>query len=172
MLSHAGVVGAAGVSAGGGGGPNTWYYSGGWAEATTATGIETWDNDQYVYGEPISIAQSGTATFLSMKVGSNSGILTYKYALYDNAGNLVASGTTAGIDSGPTAWVDVAISQAVSAGTYYLLGSSSTNQGMKDYISGFNGKSGTATYASMPLATMPTLGDEVGHRWGARIYVA
>lgn len=172
MLSHAGVVGAAGVAAGGGAGPDTWYYSSGWALATTPAGDALWDNDQYIYGEPITIAQSGTVTFLSMFVGANSGTtMTYKFALYNVSGNLVASGTSSSILSGPTHWVDIAVSQAVAAGSYSLFCSSSDNQGMRGYLTGSAGKSGTAAYAAMPVATLPTLGDEADHRWGARVYV-
>jgi hypothetical protein len=169
MLGHAGVIGASGVAAAGG--PDVYYYTSGWSATPSIDGYQTWDNHLYGYGSPVVIAQAGTATTISMHVGSSSGNLTYKLALYDNSGNLLGSGTTGTISSGSQAWRNITVNVPVSAGTYWVYCSSSTSQGMRSYISD-NGADGvTDAYATFPTDPLGSTTPMDGYLYGARIYV-
>lgn len=169
LIGAGGVIGAAGVASAGG--PDVYYYTSGWSATPSPAGYQTWDNHLYGYGSPVVVAQGGTATTISMHLGSNSGSLTFKIALYDNSGNLLASGTTGSISSGSQAWRNITVNVAISAGTYWVYCSSSTIQGMRSYLSDNGADAFTDAYATFPTDPRPTTTPMDGYLYGARIYV-
>lgn len=171
LVGHGGVLGAAGVSAGPVEGPNVYYYTAGWSASPSVAGYNLWDSNVYGYGSPITVAQAGKITTISMYLGVNSGTCTWKIALYDNSGNLLASGTTGTISSGSTTWRNITVDVDVPAGTYWLFCSGSTSQAMWGYLSDNGAASFTLAYASFPSDPWPTTSPMDGYLLGARVYV-
>lgn len=159
------------AAAGGGGGPDVYYYGGsGNVEAGfTSSGSVDWNTHQFCYGGVITVATGGTCTIISAKVGVNSGSIDLKVALYNSSNNLLTSGSAAAI-TGSGVWRDIAVSQAVTAGTYKVLWSTSTNQGIVFYDSAETGIYDEVVYASFPAASI-TPSNDSGFLYGVRMYV-
>jgi len=161
------------VPTGGGGGPDAWYYTTGWIESTTGTPITGgWAPESNAYGNDVVVGSAGTATTISVRMSHSSTAVNVKIALFDSGGTLVANGTGATATSDAAgAWVDVSISAAVSAATYYVHVSSADANGWAHYVSGAtDGNAITRAYASFPQST-ETINVESGNNFGVRIYV-
>jgi hypothetical protein len=114
----------------GAGGPDIWYYSGGQTEDDFETNIidSGYQISSYSYGADITVAQNGTATALRIKTDSSgSGGVGFRLCLYDSSDNPVASCTGTTTSTGGYGWDQCSISESITAGTYYLFASPTTD---------------------------------------------
>lgn len=152
-----------------------WWYPGSGLTDTSFTNGPTsagWQPQNFIYGAGITVGGSaGTATKISVRGlnGGVSGTLALKLGLYNSAGSLIAQ-TTATVTTTP-AWVEGAISVAVSPGTYNVMVSGATNQAAYYHSATGNGIGETVAYASAMPASINTTGDETGLLYAVRVYV-
>lgn len=153
----------------------TWYYPGGEPDTSFGDGTSNaaWTPQNFLYGAAITLP-AGTVTRLRLYTDSDGTAgITAKLGLYDSSGNLVVQGSVS-IPTGSTkAWntADVA-DTSISAGTYYVFGSSSTADMRYGYDSSGNGNYATLAYASAMAATITIDGPDTGLRYGVGAEVA
>lgn len=130
-----------------------WIYTGGLSDTAYTSGNTSagWQPQNFAYGGHFVLASGGTVTQFGVKASQDSvGPYGLKFGLYDSSGNLIAS-STGSVSSGSFVWNDSGtFSQAVSAGTYYLLVSAETTNVQYQYDASGNGSFATETYASFP----------------------
>lgn len=161
------------AAGGGGEGPDVWYYAGSGKSESSFTAGQTasgWAPQTYNYGAVVAVGAAGTCTTISIKAGVDGATArTLKIGLFNASNNLVADGSLSVPASSP-AWRDVAVSAAVSAANYTIMGSFETSDGAYAYDSGQDGVYDEFDYASFPPATCsPTT--ESGTIYGVRMYV-
>lgn len=137
----------------------------GFASGPTSTG---WAPQSFCYGAAISIGAPGTATKLAVRTEAST-TPTVKIGLYDSTPTLLVQSTLT--NGTGAAWREAVISNtAVTAGTYYVLVSSSDTNSLYYYNTGFNGSAATVAYASAMPAS-PTLTVETNLLYGVKIWV-
>lgn len=131
-----------------------WIYPGGLTDTDFADSLTDWDwgPTSYLYGAHFVIGSSGTASMMGVKIKSESGATrNIKFGLYTSGGSLVAQ-STATVSSLTLAWVDSgAISESLSAGTYYVL--ISTDGDVSNYAQYGIDTSGDGSFATEAYAT-------------------
>ena len=158
---------------GGGGGPDTYYYAYGLTDTSYGDGQTSsgWQPQTYNYGtDNLVVSTGGTCTSLGIYARTNGSSYTLKIGLYDGSGNLIVQ-TSGTVTSTSLVWNDFAVSQAISAGTYTVLYSSSTSDGSYGYDTSNNGVFADGTYAASMIDPHNTLGSDTGYGYSARIYV-
>jgi hypothetical protein len=158
---------------------HAWAYASNYNDGSFNNG-ETganYDPDDSIYGAVIVITNAGTVTNLAARVvTTNTGATAtgvVKLAMYDVATtNLICSGTTLTITNLSAAWTNALCTPtSVSAGTYYLVASASTNSiGYSSKTAGF-APSGTLPYAQFPTNELRTLTASEAISLGFKIYV-
>jgi len=147
-----------------------WYYPGGKAgtafnDDTTHTG---WAPQSNYYGGSALTLPAGTVTRLAGFTDSTStASLVLKLGLYDSGGNLVVQGSVTLPNNSTKAWNIADVTDtAISAGTYYVLGSGSTSSLRYGYdFTGTGRFVSSAAHASAMAATV-TMGDDTGLDYG------
>lgn len=131
-----------------------WVYPSGISESFTASGeINTgWQPQNFLYGSKIVLGEAGTVTQAGLYCyhGSGGGPTTIKFGLYDSSGNLIVQ-TTGAVSGFSYTWIDSGtFSEAVSAGTYFLVVSAADENPAYPYVSGASDSSisGSRAYAS------------------------
>lgn len=113
---------------------------------------------------------SGTVTRIRAYVRSYSTTSGLRLGLYDSGGSLLASGT---VSVPGTGYREVTISQAISAGTYYI---AKIPEGNSDFGVGYDNSTGSADYATGQTTytlpgTLPTTEGPFTGRYAFGVYV-
>lgn len=154
----------------------TWYYPGGKTDADFGDGSSSsaWQPSTFNYGSSITLP-AGTVTQLGAFVDTgNFASINLKLGLYTSGGSLVVQSSPIAIPQGATlTWrtADVA-DTAISAGTYYVMGSGSDDNLRYGYDSTGTGSTASATYASSMAASLTINDSETGLHYGVRAEVA
>ena len=153
---------------------NQWFYAGtGNTDASFTSTIPAGANIHLTTrGAPVTFTGAGTVTHLGMNIFSNSGSTDFEIALYDPSNNLVVAGSAITLSSGSPAWSTIDVTDtAVTAGTYNVMISASTNQGLYNYLNTQNGLEDDVVWASFPPASLTSPTTRTNELTGVRAFV-